>query len=338
MNIQPRVSAVAASGVVGLIGQYGGDSDRIFGAARLDMGQAADPNAQLDLQSYCDLFEQAARQTGVDHFGLRFGSAYQVENMGPLAQLALNSPTLGACLQNLCRYFPAIQEHSTLSLEEEGSLMRLKYQIRDGRIARRRQDAELSIGIFNNFFRHCFGAAWSPEEVHFEHLRAAEPGVHQAVLNAPVYFAQPTNAILFRRASLAAAMPSANPAALPALHAELSRKSAAARPDDFTGLAVQQIRLGFHEGDPGIAKVAARLGMSRAGLYRRLAAAGSDFSVLTQGVRQELALMYAAEPHIPFTEIAELLGYSELSAFSRAFRRWTSLSPAAYRRKAAQQP
>jgi AraC-like DNA-binding protein len=73
--------------------------------------------------------------------------------------------------------------------------------------------------------------------------------------------------------------------------------------------------------------------MSRAGLYRRLGAAGSDFSVLTQGVRQELALMYVAAPHIPFTEIAALLGYSELSAFSRAFRRWTTLSPAAYRQK-----
>jgi AraC-like DNA-binding protein len=334
MNIQPRVSAVAASGIVGFIGQCGGDSDRILGAARLDIRQVGNPAAQLELRNYCDLFEQAARQTGVDHFGLRFGSFYRVEDMGPLAQLALNSPTLGAALQNLCRYFPAIQEHSTLSLREDASLIRLEYQIRDGRIARRRQDAELSIGIFNNFFRRCFGSTWSPEEVHFEHLRAAEPGVHQAVLNAPVYFAQSTNAILFRRASLAAAMPGANPGLLPSLHAELSRRSAAARPDDFIGLAVQQIRLGFHEGDPGIAKVAARLGMSRAGLYRRLGAAGSDFSALTQSVRQELALMYAAEPHIPFTEIAALLGYSELSAFSRAFRRWTSLSPAAYRQRA----
>ena len=334
MNIQPRVSAVAASGVVGLIGQCGGDSDRIFGAARLDMSEIGNPAAQLDLQSYCDLFEQAARQTGVEHFGLRFGTAYRVEAMGPLAQLALNSPTLGTALQNLCRYFPAIQEHSTLSLQEDGALMRLQYQIRDGRIARRRQDAELSIGIFINFFRRCFGGAWAPEEVHFEHLRAAEPGVHQAVLNAPVYFAQSSNAILFRRANLAAAMPGANPAAAPALHEELSRRSAAARPDDFTGLVVQQIRAGFHEGDPGIAKVAARLGMSRASLYRRLAATGSDFSVLTQTVRQELGLIYVGQPHIPFTEIAALLGYSELSAFSRAFRRWTGFSPAAYRQRA----
>ncbi len=331
MSIQPRVSSVAASGVLGLIGQCGGDHDRILGAARLNPHEIANPSATLDLRSYCTLFEQAAAQTGVDHFGLRFGAAYQVENMGPLAQLALNSPTLAAALQNLCRYFPAIQEHSTLSLREDGALIHLEYQIRDGRITQRRQDAELSIGIFNNFFRRCFGAKWSPEEVHFEHLRAAQPGAHQAILNAPVYFAQPANAILFRRASLTQPMPGANPARLPALHAELTRRSATARPDDFTGQVAQEIRIGFYSGDPSIIAVARRLGLSRATLYRRLAAGPQDFTQLTQSVRQDLALMYAAQPHIPFMEIAALLGYAEPSAFTRAFRRWTQTTPAQYR-------
>jgi AraC-like DNA-binding protein len=58
-----------------------------------------------------------------------------------------------------------------------------------------------------------------------------------------------------------------------------------------------------------------------------------DFSALTQRVREELALIYVAQPGIAFTEIAPLLGYSELSAFSRAFTRWTGLSPARYRQE-----
>ena len=61
MGIQPRVSAVAAAGVVGLIGHCGGDAERIFGAARLPLLDAADPEKLLDLNRYCDLFEQAAR-------------------------------------------------------------------------------------------------------------------------------------------------------------------------------------------------------------------------------------------------------------------------------------
>jgi AraC-like DNA-binding protein len=336
MGVEPRVSAVAAAGVVGLIGRCGGDAERVFGAARLDMREAGDPAALLDLNRYCDLFEEAARQTDVDDFGLRFGQTYRLENMGKLGTLVLASPTLGEALRNLCQYFPAMQEHSTLALRDDGNLVRLEYQIRDGRILRRRQDAELSIGIFNNIFVHCFGSSWAPEEIHFEHLRAAEPGAHQALLNAPVYFGQPSNAILVRRELLAKTMPAAQPEKIPALKAELARRAQAARPDDIIGRVVQEIRLGFLSGQADIETISSRLGMSRATLYRTLAAKNLDFSQLTEAVRRELALIYIRQPHISLTEIAALLGYSELSAFSRAFRRWTHQAPGAFRARGGQ--
>jgi AraC-like DNA-binding protein len=332
MGVEARVSAVAASGVVGLIGRFGGDPDRVIGAARLEIADVGNPDASLDLNRYCEMFEQAARQTGVDDFGLRFGGMYRLENMGALGELALNAPTLGEALRQLCRYFPAVQEHSTLALREAGDLVRLEYQIRDGRILRRRQDAELSIGIFNTLFARCFGARWSPEEIHFEHLRAAEAGAHQALLNAPVYFGQATNAILVRREVLGRRMPGARPELMAGLQAELRRKAAEARPDDFLGRVVQEIRAGFLGGGADIDRVSARLGMSRASLYRRLAADGVDFSRLTETVRRQLAVMYVGQVHLPVTEIASLLGYSELSAFSRAFKRWTGVAPAGFRK------
>jgi AraC-like DNA-binding protein len=332
MGVQPRVSAVAASGVVGLIGRFGGDAERVFGAARLQVPDAADPDALLDLNRYCDLFEQAARQTGVDDFGLRFGQAYRLESMGPLGALTLNSPSLGEALRNLCRFFPAIQDHSTLALRDDGDLVRLEYQIRDGRILRRRQDAELSIGIFNSIFVRCLGPSWSPEEIHFEHLRVAEPGAHQALLNAPVYFGQATNAILVRRELLSCRMPGAAPGRVPALEAELARRAAKAPPHDLVGRVVQEIRSGFLAGAADIESVSARLGMSRATLYRGLGEEGTDFTRITEGVRRELAMIYVAQPHVALTEIASLLGYSELSAFSRAFKRWTGRAPAEARK------
>jgi AraC-like DNA-binding protein len=331
MGVEPRVSAVAASGIVGLIGRFGGDPDRVIGAARLEIADVGNPDASLDLNRYCEMFEQAARQTGVDDFGLRFGHSYRLEDMGPLGELALNAPTLGEALRQLCRYFPAVQEHSTLALREDGDLVRLEYQIRDGRILQRRQDAELSIGIFNTLFARCFGAGWSPEEIHFEHLRAAETGAHQSLLNAPVYFGQPANAILVRRELLKRAMPQARPERMPGLQAQLVRRAAQARPDDFIGRVVQEIRAGFVAGGADIDHVSARLSMSRAKLYRLLAAEGVDFTKLTETVRRELARIYVAQPHLPFTEIASLLGYSELSAFSRAFKRWAGSAPAAFR-------
>jgi AraC-like DNA-binding protein len=331
VGTEPRVSACAASGVLGVISQAGGDSDRILGAARLNITDVQNPSALLDLRSYCDMFEQASRQTGNDNFGLRFGRGYKVEHMGPLGRLALHSPTLGAALKSLCGYFPALQEHSALRLRDDGDLLHLEYHIRDGRITQRRQDAELSIGIFSNFFRRSLGPDWSPEEIHFEHFRVANPGEHETLLNAPVYFAQPTNAIVFRRAELTAPMPEADLHNLTTLQAELDHRITLARPDDFAGRVAHEIRLGFGSGDASIEAVAQRLGMSRAKLYRQLALAGAEFTALTQTIRHELALNYVGQRHIPLTEIAQLLGYSELSAFSRAFRRWTGESPVSKR-------
>ncbi|MDE8345249.1 MAG: AraC family transcriptional regulator [Acidocella sp.] len=336
MRTEPRVSAVAATGVVRLISQYGGDADRVFGAAQVNMDAAADPVALLDLRRYCTLFEQAARQTGLGSFGLRFGAQYQLEDMGPLGLLIVNSATLGEALNRLCTYFPAMQEHTTLRLRLEPStdvLCALEYGIRDGRIAERRQDAELTLSIFMRIFTRCLGPSFAPEEVHFEHLRGAEANDFRTCFGAPVYFSAPINAIVFRRQALNAAMPGADFSKLAALHAELRNRSAAARPDDFIGRLAHEIRAGLAAGDVSMENISAALGFSRAGLYRRLAGEGVDFSALTQNIRHDLAVFYVTQPGIPFTDIAFLLGYSELSAFSRAFLRWTGRSPARYRRE-----
>ncbi len=338
MGIEPRICAAAATGVEGVIGQCGGDAERIFGAARVRLSALDNPSIRLNLNHYCQLFELAARQTGADDFGLRFGLQYRLEQMGPLGALVLASPNLGAALHNLCAYFPAMQEHSALRLRGQGGLMALEYQITDGRIAQRRQDAELSIAIFTSILRRCLGAGWAPAEVQFEHLRAAGARTVEAAFNAPVYYAAPRNAILFPRAVLSLPMPGADPARLPGLEAALRQQAAAAGPEDFLGRVLSLIRAGFASGEANIDHVAARLGLSRAGLYRRLALEGADFSELTQRIRRELAESYAAQPGIAFTDLALLLGYSELSAFSRAFTRWTGQSPARYRQACRQLP
>ncbi|MGE4480387.1 AraC-like transcriptional regulator QhpR [Acidocella sp.] len=331
MGIEPSISAAAAVGVSGVIGQCGGDAERILGAARLRMGEVENPGCRINLGHYCGLFELAARQTGADDFGLRYGLQYRVENMGALGALILASPSLGAALRNLCAYFPALQEHSAVTLRGQGGLMALEYRITDGRIAQRRQDAELSLAIFMGIFRRCLGPGWAPLEMQFEHLRAVEAEAVAGAFNCPVYYAAPRNAFIFHRAVLSMPMPGADPARLPALEEALRRQASSAVPEDFLGQVLSLIRTGFTSGEANIDIVASRLGYSRAGLYRRLALEGADFSELTQRIRRELAESYASLPGIAFTDVALLLGYSELSAFSRAFTRWTGLSPARYR-------
>jgi hypothetical protein len=102
-----------------------------------------------------------------------------------------------------CRH----QQNTTMALRQERDLFYLDYQITDGRISRRRQDAELSLGMFCNIFYHCHGRQWTPLEIHFEHPRPLEGREHETLFGAPVFFAQPTNSIVFRGRDLDAPMP-----------------------------------------------------------------------------------------------------------------------------------
>jgi AraC-like DNA-binding protein len=91
-------------------------------------------------------------------------------------------------------------------------------------------------------------------------------------------------------------------------------------------------------GHPELERIARRLGMGGRTLQRRLAERGLVWKTVVEDVRRELALQYLHEPTLPLSQVAFLLGYSELSAFYRAFRRWTGSTPAEYRRRAKAEP
>jgi AraC-like DNA-binding protein len=219
-----------------------------------------------------------------------------------------------------------------MRLTEADSLLRLEYQIFDGRILERRQDAELSLGMFFNVFRECYGTSWSPEEVHFEHPKPLDWKDHERAFDAPVYFNQPTNALLFRREALAGRMPSCDlklmnlvQTCLTALG--LSREAS----QNLIDRLRNQVRVRLPEGYPSLDSIAAELGQSTSAIQRSLAFEGLSYKDLVESTRQDLALVYLKQAHMALSEIAFLLGYSELSAFSRAFRRWYGVSPRDHR-------
>ncbi|GAB5470129.1 MAG: AraC family transcriptional regulator [Rhodospirillales bacterium] len=334
--LSPKVLAAAASGVEDMIARFGGDIDAIFGRATLRTDELSSPINELSLQQYCALFEEAASQTGQDNFGLRFGQDFAPQRLGAIGYAAIASPTLGAGLRNLNHYFPAHQDSSLLGLEEEGDLLWLTYQIVDPRIERRRQDAELSLGMFCNVLRAALGPDWRPLEIHFEHRKPDAPGEHERRFGAPARFSQRTNAIGFRRSALAAPMPGCDPYLFALIEPFLAERQAArGGPGDLIATLRQEIKLRLGEGSTSLGTLAKRMGISTAALQRQLREAGVAYNDLLRATRQELALRYVRETDMPLTEIALAVGYSELSAFSRAFRAWTGLSPQRFRREAA---
>jgi AraC-like DNA-binding protein len=329
----PGVLASAATGTVDFITHMGGDVDRIFGNASIAPDMAGSPTLKLRLSAFCRLFEEAARQTRHGNFGLWFGNQFQPRDLGFWGYAAVSSPTLGSALRNFVDLFAYHQECSRMSLVQgEGGLMRLEYQIETPAIVERRQDAELSLGMFLNLIRECCGARWSPEEVHFEHPRPAEAKEHEMAFNAPVYFSQATNALLFRPEILSRPMPSEDLRLMDMMRMCLmelsSRVTAEVGVLDRVRTAV---RARLSHGSLALEDIADEVHLPLSVLHRELSASNLNFKSLVEDVRRDLAISYLKQQQLPLSEIALLLGYSELSAFSRAFRRWTGRSPRSFR-------
>ena len=331
----PVVLAAAATGIVEQIERRGGDIDSIFGNTGVSPAMAGSPTLPIKLACFCRIFEEAARQTGDGNFGLWFGNQFRPHDLGLWGYLAVSSPTLGVALRNIIDTFPFHQQHSLLRLapRNDGLLM-LQYQIRAPGIVERRQDADLSLGMFLNIFRECLGRGWTPEAVYFEHPRPLDAEQHEAAFGAPACFSQPANALVFRPDVLKQPMPRRDPKMMAMMRACL--EALGSKADEFEPLTDRvrmAVRTRLPDGWPSLEAISEDLRLSPAGIQRELARIGLTYKGLVQAVRRELALSYLRQRHLPLSEIAFLLGYSELSAFSRAMRRWTGRSPKSVRNR-----
>ncbi|SEH25372.1 AraC-type DNA-binding protein [Magnetospirillum fulvum] len=326
-NRQRNILAAAASGVARFILSHGGQADTVFSRAGVSEDCLGNPILALDLGAYCAMMELAAGETRHDNFGLWFGQQFQPHDLGLIGEIALASPTLGAAVENLATLFPFHQQATETRFVREGEMLRLEYRILDGRILERRQDAELTMGMFANVFRTCLGRDWAPEEVQFEHPQPLDWREHRTAFDAPVQFAQRTNCLVFRDRDLGRRMPGGDLARLTGLRAHLIALAGGTGITPFLDRVRAEIRSRLPEGAAHIEDVAEGLGLARWTLQRRLAEYGIAFSALAEEVRRDLAEHYVRQAHIPLSDLAFFLGYSELSAFTRAFSRWFGLSP-----------
>jgi AraC-like DNA-binding protein len=332
----PGVLASAATGIADHIVRHHGDVDTICGRANIDPATIGQPTVSLGLSGYCALFEEAARQTGNGNFGLWFGNGFKPRDLGLLGYAAICSPTLGSALENFVQLFAHHQQSTLMRLVEvEKGLVKLEYQIRVPDILARRQDAELSLGMFLNIIRESCGPSWAPLEVHFEHPKPEAWKDHECAFDAPVYFAQATNALVFRKELFSRPM-SAPDLKLLSI-ARMCLQSVGVQSvtrQSLTDRVKTEVRARLAEGYPALEDVAAALKASPAAIQRELHRSNMNYKDLVEEVRKGLALVYLGQRELPLSEIAFLLGYSELSAFSRAFSRWTGTSPRNYRQQA----
>jgi AraC-like DNA-binding protein len=184
--------------------------------------------------------------------------------------------------------------------------------------------------------RSATGTSWTPREVWFQHAPPENTSEHRRIFRAPVRFAQVSNELFFHRSLLDVPIARADLGLCTVLdrHAEelLAKFSAQGRPQNVVDQVRQILSIALRGGDPGLEASARQLRMSARTLQRKLNEKGTSHQDLLDEMRRELSMRYLQEPEVAICEVAYLLGFSESSAFHRAFRRWTGTTPRDYRR------
>lgn len=238
-----------------------------------------------------------------------------------------------SALHNMATDFQWHQHHTLTQMVDIGDCWRLDYQVRHGAILCRRQDAELTLGMFLNVIRYALGKNWAPRAVHFEHPRPEQWHEHSKVFDAPVWFEQPYNSLIIPKADLVrCSMPEGDTALLMVLRQTIRQLNRTTDNQDLIDQTRTQVRLQMMHGEPNLDDVAAKMGLSTWSLQRNLRKEGISFSTLVDKLRCEMATRYMQQNQLSISDMALLLGYSEVSAFSRAFRRWFNISPRQWRK------
>jgi AraC-like DNA-binding protein len=288
----------------------------------------------IDLGGIASLLDVAARMLRDDAVGLHFAAGFDFGALGPFAYAVLRAPTLGTALRNMERYSDVLGTGVRLRIEHAPPTASVVFPIwgPGGADAHRHID-EAAVVFLLRMLRRLAGPGWSPREVSFRHAAPEEVGVHRRLIGVPFQFDQPESAIRFASGDLDRPVRDADRLTLPIVERHLDDVvSGDGSLDPWRHEVELAVASQVCDGHPSIRTIAHRLGVSTRTLQRRLGERGLRYRDLVSGVRMRIASHYLAESDLSLGEIGFLLGYSELSAFDRAFRRWTGTSPGELRR------
>jgi len=333
----PMISAAAATGLLDAL-KPAEHPDEILRSAGLDRDAIGDPQGFIACATFARVLEECARTTKDDCFGLHFGERCNPKDLGSITYVILNSPTIEAALDNAARYLHLHNEAVELSRTVEADRVYLRHLIPDLGVKSLRQHNEYSMAVALNVFRIMAGSDWAPLEIQFAHEAPRSASEHIRVFGCPVTFACATNAVVIEREFIERQVPAADPRLYPILKRYLDEfLKAMPREDDFLCSLRKAITESMRDGHSSLRVAAKKLAVSPRVLQRRLEEYGKDFKGLVDETRRRFAIDYLRDPSPTLTEIAFLLGYSEVSAFNRAFKRWTGATPLEHRRKLAAQ-
>jgi AraC-like DNA-binding protein len=312
--------------------RWGVSREDLLREARLTEAQLQDPDARVPVSALVGLWRAIVSRVPDPAIGLRLGADIRVRELGLVGYTMAVSRTVGAALHRLARYDRILSEALVVDLEVEGETTWARLDVHAALHAFP-PAADARLAALLSAAREIAAAPIVPVCVQFPYRRPEDVREHERFFRAPLEFGAPTTALLLRNEDLARAVVCGDDTLVGYLD-RLAQQTLSALGAERT-LRDQVRRVLWAElsdGTPDLDHVARVLGMSARTFQRRLRAEGMTFAAVLFEFRRDMAPVLLRDGRLSVAEVAFLLGYEDPSSFQRAFRRWSGLSPRAFRR------
>jgi AraC-like DNA-binding protein len=313
-----------------LLARMGVPWEPVLRHARISRADLEDQELSAPFDRVDRLLGECVERSGCEHFGLLVGQTVDLRSFGIPGRIALSAPTAGDALAALARHFVLHDSGGSPRVAITNGTAVMSYGIHVPGVHNAQQVYDLSVAAMCNVLRQLCGADWRPDAVTLPRKRPPDIGPYREVLQAPLRFDALHAAVVFPSHWLTRRLPDAD-----ALLFRLLERRAVQEAADHGPLLCREtcraIRDLQQDGDCSRAAVAGRLGLHERTLGRRLQAAGTTFRQLLDDTRADVAKQLLHDTRSPIARIAESLGYTDATAFTRAFRGWTGMTPREFR-------
>jgi AraC-like DNA-binding protein len=300
--------------------------------AGIGSAEFANPSTRVSHKLMMHLVEQCVNISGDPALGLRAGEHLEPANGDVLAHASPFVATLGDAMRCISQYLRLVSDAEEVTLVGSGELIEWRFRSTDG-VDRPAAANDFIIASMLKLARMRVAKYEPPTELRFMHERPSYASAYDR-FETKVVFGAPYNAIVLPKSRLSMPMerkPAPGQAAFE-VHARqvLQRIN---RKDGLCGRVREEVALHLSTGAVSMNWIAEHLAMSVATLRRRLGDEGTTYAEVVDDIRKQLADRYLKERSLTVSEIAFLLGFANVTAFHRAFKRWRGMPPAAYRAK-----
>ncbi|MEL6184410.1 MAG: AraC family transcriptional regulator [Myxococcota bacterium] len=290
---------------------------------------------ELDVSDYLLLFEDTARHAGDPELGLRLGERAGLSDFGLLGYLAANAPSVRDLCSSVSYYCPIFSRAWGIEFGRTGGRPYLGYREArlDGRPAQ--QDVAFTMAFMANQLRLRTREEWTPSFSSFSYPRPDGLETHRRIFGPNLEFGAPQSRMVIEESLMRQTIDGADPGLFAVLRQQADSILAsfqALERSPFSDKVKVRLAAGLGGALPSAEDVAVDLDVSVRQLHRLLTNEGTTFRALRDETVHAAAREALALTDSKITEIALHLGYSETSAFTRAFKRMQGASPVAFRR------